>query len=65
MIIGSSLTAFSLPIGSSSASGLSGIKLTPQKPAGDAPFSAPSSLSSQSGDPGRALQRGSLLNLSV
>ena len=40
MIIGSSLTAFSSPIGSSANTGLSGLRLLPQKPGNDAPFSA-------------------------
>ncbi len=66
MIVGSSLTAFSLPIGSTSGSGVSGIKVTPQTPSNDAPFSvAPSSPALPSQGPQQGAQRGSLVNLSV
>ncbi len=66
MIIGSTLTAFSLPATgpASPFSGLSGLRLTPQKPPSDTPFSAPA-LPSPSVEPGKPAQRGSLLNLSV
>ncbi len=65
MIIGSSLSAFSLPAASSTTSGLSGLRLAPQKQSGDAPFSAPAALPSPGVTPGQPAQRGSLLNLSV
>jgi hypothetical protein len=65
MITGSSLTAFSLPAASSTNSSLSGLRLTPQKPSGDAPFTPSPTLSSPSLDPTKPAQRGSLLNLSV
>jgi hypothetical protein len=64
MIVGSSLAAFSLPIGSSTP-GLSGLKLTPQKLGGDAPFATPPALPSPSLDSGKPAQRGSVINLSV
>jgi hypothetical protein len=64
MIIGSSLTAFSSPIGSSNA-GLSGLRLLPQKP-DDAPFSSSNALAATpNGETGKASQRGTLINLSV
>lgn len=65
MIVGSSLAAFSLPIGGGSAPALSGLKLTPQKLGGDAPFVTPPALPSPSLDSGKPAQRGSLINLSV
>ncbi len=65
MIIGSTLTAFSLPAAASATTGFSGLKLTPQKPSGDAPFAAIPALSFPSAEPGKPAQRGSLLNLSV
>ncbi len=65
MIIGSSLAAFSSPIGSSSNAGLSGLRLAPQKPGNDAPFTAPNALQSPNADPAKPAQRGSLINLSV
>ncbi len=65
MIIGSSLSAFSLPAANSAASGLSSLRLSPQRLSGDAPFNAPSTGPLESSDPTRPLQRGSLLNLSV
>lgn len=64
MIVGSSLTAFSLPSATSAASGLSGIRITPQKPAApDTPFAAP--LASPNLDTTKPAPRGSVLNLSV
>jgi hypothetical protein len=65
MIIGSSLAAFSSPIGSSSNAGLSGLRLAPQKPGGDTPFAAQNVLPAPNADPAKPAQRGSLINLSV
>jgi hypothetical protein len=65
MIIGSSLAAFSSPIGSSASAGLSGLRLAPQKLGGDAPFAAQNALPSPNADPAKPSQRGSLINLSV
>jgi hypothetical protein len=65
MIIGSSLTAFSSPIGSSANAGLSGLRLLPQKPGNDAPFSAQSVLPAPGAASSKPAQRGSLINLSV
>jgi hypothetical protein len=65
MIIGSSLAAFSLPAASSATSPLSSLRLTPQRPGNDAPFSAASPLPAAGPDSGKPPQRGSLLNMSV
>jgi len=65
MIIGSSLAAFSSPIGSSANAGLSGLRLAPQKPGNDAPFAPQNALQAPHADPAKPAQRGSLINLSV
>jgi hypothetical protein len=65
MIIGSSLAAFSSPIGPSANAGFSGLRLAPQKPGNDAPFAAPNALQAPNADPAKPAQRGSLINLSV
>jgi hypothetical protein len=63
MIVGSTLSAFSLP--SATASSFSGIRLAPQKPAAQTPFIPPPSVTAPSVETGKNVPRGSLLNISV
>jgi hypothetical protein len=65
MITGASLTAFSSPIGASANAGLSGLRLVPQKPGNDAPFSTQNALQAPGVEAGKPAQRASLINLSV
>jgi hypothetical protein len=65
MIIGSSLAAFSSPIGSAANAGFPGLRLAPQKPGNDAPFAAQNALQAPNADKAKLAQRGSLINLSV